>query len=313
MARPPRLQFAGSVYHVTARGNERRPIFRDDRDRNEYLRRIGVYRDRFGFQLLSFCLMTNHLHLAIRTGNEPLSRVMGCLHSSYAEWFNRRYDRVGHLFQGRYKAFLVQEDRYLLALVRYIHSNPVRAGLAAIAADYPWSSDSFFRSGTGPAWLDVDFVLAVLAPTKRKAIRRYAELVDGVSPEPAYEEDNVIDQSVKGDEAFALGRFEAAGAAEPPLKGLTERRLIEAVAQESDLTVAELTGPRRGGHVAFARTLAAYVARRYGGISIRRLARRLCRDDSTFTRPLASLENRLAGDLALRGQIDRIVQRLRQP
>ena len=125
MPRPPRLDLPGAVYHVTARGNERRPIFRDDRDREEYLARIAYYRNKFRFRLLSYCPMTNRVHLAIRTSDAPLSRIMAGLHSSYIQRFNRRHHRVGHLFQGRYKSFLVQEGRYLIALIRYIHRNPV--------------------------------------------------------------------------------------------------------------------------------------------------------------------------------------------
>src|SRR5712692_3372356 len=112
MARPPRLEFAGAVYHVVVRGNERRAIFRDDGDRERYLSRPAHYREKFGFRLLAFCLMDNHVHLAIGTGEKPLSRIMAGLQSSYTQSFNRRHRRVGHLFQGRYKAFLVEEDRY---------------------------------------------------------------------------------------------------------------------------------------------------------------------------------------------------------
>ncbi len=167
MARPLRLDVAGAVYHVTARGNERRAVFADDEDRNEYLDRVAWYRTKFGFRLLAYCLMTNHVHLAIRRGPFPLSRVMAGLHSSYTQWFNRRHRRVGHLFQGRYKSFLVQEDRYLVALVRYIHLNPVRARIVQRAADYAWSSDRFFRGTRPPQWLDVEDALPSFGPTRR--------------------------------------------------------------------------------------------------------------------------------------------------
>jgi REP element-mobilizing transposase RayT len=188
MPRPPRLEFSSALYHVTARGNERRAIFRDDRDREKYLARIAFYRERFHFQLLAYCLMTNHVHLAIRTGPSPLSRIMAGLHSSYAEWFNRRHDRSGHLFQGRYKAFVVQEERYLHSLVRYIHRNPVRARIAERACDYPWSSDRFLRRGRGPDWLDVDGLLSLLDDSRRVAVGRYVELVDGPEAAPPYED-----------------------------------------------------------------------------------------------------------------------------
>jgi putative transposase len=176
MPRQPRIEVSGALYHVTARGNERKALFRDDSDRREYLARAALYREKFHFRLLAYCLMTNHVHLAIRAGDEPLCRIMARLHSSYAEWFNRRHNRVGHLFQGRYKAFLVQEDRRFHALVRYIHLNPVKARLVERAADYPWSSDQFLRRGRGPEWLDVDDLLGLLDATRRSAVQRYVEL-----------------------------------------------------------------------------------------------------------------------------------------
>lgn len=311
MPRPPRLEFPGAVYHVTARGNERRSVFRDDRDREDYLARIAFYRDKFRFRLLSYCLMTNHVHLAIRTAEAPLSRIMAGLHSSYTQRFNRRHRRVGHLFQGRYKSFVVQEDQYLLALIRYVHRNPVRAGIVRHAADYPWSSDRFLRKGRGPAWLDVDGALAAIGPTRRSAIALYAELVDAPATGDDESELRSVAGAVEGDEAFALERFAAAGELDPPLRGLTEIRILEAVAAEMGATCGELTGSRQGGRTAFARCLAAYVARKYAGIPVRRVARRLHRDDSSFVRPLARLERRLQLEPALRDQVDRILKTLR--
>src|SRR5687767_4008502 len=126
--------------------------------------------------------MTNHVHLAMRAGAVPLSRVMAGLQSSYTQWFNRRHARVGHLFQGRYKAFLVQEDRYLLALIRYIHLNPVAAGVVDHVSKYAWSSDRYYRDGSGPPWLDIDVALPTLASSRRLAVHRYIELVIRAMP-----------------------------------------------------------------------------------------------------------------------------------
>jgi len=127
MARPVRVEFPGALYHVIVRGNERKAVFRDDRDRKDYLRRLAHYGRKLEFRVLAYCLMDNHVHLAIETGKTPLSRIMACLQSSYTQYFNRRHRRVGHLFQGRYKAWLVEKDFYALALLRYIHENPVKA------------------------------------------------------------------------------------------------------------------------------------------------------------------------------------------
>ena len=313
MPRPPRLEFPGALYHVTARGNERRALYRDDADREEYLARLAHYRQKFGFRLLSFCLMGNHIHLAVRAGQAPLSRVMAGLHSSYAEWFNRRHDRVGHLFQGRYKAFLVQEERYLHALVRYIHRNPVEARIVQRPQDYRWSSDRFLRRGHGPAWLDVDDLLMLLADSRRSAVRCYAALVDGPRAGPAYEPAQARGQTVVGDAPFAAQRLGSANPGDAPLRGIDVDDVLAAVARDCGVSLADLTGSRPGGEIAAARCRAAYVANRFARIPIRRVARRLGRDDSTFSRPLDRLQRRLDADPDLRARIDRLVEALRTP
>jgi hypothetical protein len=216
-------------------------------------------------------------------------------------------------FQGRYTSLLVHEDRYLLALIRYIHRNPVRAGIVSRATDYLWSSDRFLRRGRGPAWLDVDGTLAALGPTRRSAVANYIELVDEPSGGTDDSDLPAIARAVEGDDAFALERFTAADQLEPPLPGLTEQRVLDAVAGDTGFSLVDLAGPRRGGQIAFARSLAAYLARRFGNISVRRMARLLRRDDSTFSRPLARLEARLPDDPALRLQVDRLLHRLKSP
>jgi len=120
---------------------------RDDEDRRLYLDRLAECRSRYGFGLLAFCLMPNHVHLAIARGEVPLSKIMLALHFYYSQKFNWRHERVGHLFQGRYKAYLVEHERYLEALVRYIHLNPVKAGIVERPDAFPWSSDRYYRTG----------------------------------------------------------------------------------------------------------------------------------------------------------------------
>jgi hypothetical protein len=142
-------------------------------------------------------------------------------------------------------------------------------------------------------------------------VRRYISLVDGPAETHSYEDLRAIDQIVKGDEIFAFERLEAGGQVEAPLRGLSEDRLIEVVARMTGMTKEDLTGAQKGGSVAFARCLAAYVGRRLCGISTRRLARRFQRDDSSFVRPMANLEKRLHTDGHLRDQLGQIVHELR--
>lgn len=312
MARPRRLEASGVVYHVVARGNERRAVFRDDCDRARYLARLAHYREKWGFRLLAFCLMDNHVHLAVETGRHPLSRIMAGVQSTYAQYFNRRHRRVGHLFQGRYKAFIVDRDAYLLALVRYIHENPVEAKIVERPEDYRWSSDRYYRKGEGPEWMDLKAVLAMLGRGRREASRRYrAFMADDV--EEKYEEIQALGQVVKGDEEFAKVVFRDAVEPEPMLRWLTEEKVARVAAKAAGLDVAQLRSPGRRRDLSRSRAVAAYVAKRFGGISFDRMGRYFGRDGSTLVRDVAQLEKQMEALPALRRLITELRATLSLP
>jgi putative transposase len=310
MARPPRLEVLGGVYHVVVRGNERAAVFRDDSDRERYLQRLEHYRQKFDLRVLAFCLMGNHVHLAIRRGQCPLSRAMAGLQSSYTQWFNRRHRRVGHLFQGRYKAFLVQEDVYLLGLVRYIHENPVKARMVETAREYPWSSDRYYRRGRGPAWLDLDDVLKMLGRRRREAVKAYVALM-ARGDAPDYEKAESVGQLVKGEEGFALVQLEESRQLEPRLRGLSERKVVEAVARALDLEVSEVRGRHKNHRLAEARWIAGYLGRQLGAISLARMGRYFHRDESTLVKGVACFEEKLKEDRPARGRLSAIVRQIR--
>lgn len=159
MARPLRIEFPGAFYHVISRGNERRAIFRGVDDYELFLRTLQDSSDRFDVLIHAYCLMPNHLHLLIQTKDSNLSHFMKRLLGVYTIRFNRKHKRYGHLFQGRYKAYLVDQDSYFLQLSRYIHLNPVKAKLCESAEDYRWSSLRFFGKSYGPSFLHKEFTL----------------------------------------------------------------------------------------------------------------------------------------------------------
>jgi len=181
MARPLRIQFAGALYHVISRGNERRAIVRDDADRH---RRLGWLRrtvETYGWRLHAFVLMTNHEHLFVATPEPNLSAGMQYLGGSYTSYFNRRHRRSGHLFQGRFKGHLIEEEGYFLEVSRYIHLNPVRAGMVTRPQDYPWSSYCGLAYGkNSPDWFDANPVLDCLE-FERKDFRRAVASYDEAS------------------------------------------------------------------------------------------------------------------------------------
>ena len=160
MARKPRLLYPGALYHAILRGNNGQTIFFDHKDRTRFCLLLQEGIERFGHRIHAFCLMTNHVHLAIQMGGIPLSRIMQNLSFRYTRWANWRQKRSGHLFQGRYKAVLVDADSYLEELTRYIHLNPVRAGIVKEPEDYPWSGHRAYLGLEMIPWLTTDWVLS---------------------------------------------------------------------------------------------------------------------------------------------------------
>ncbi|MEO8341649.1 MAG: transposase [Nitrospirota bacterium] len=178
MARPLRIEFSGAVYHVTSRGNARQDIVVDDRDRVQFFAVLVHVVDRFGWLCHAYCLMDNHYHLLIETPNPNLSLGMRQLNGRYTQMYNRRHERVGHLFQGRFTAILVEKEAHLLELCRYVVLNPVRAKMVAHPRQWGWSS---YRATVGdtkaPAWLTTDWVLGQFGQREGVAQKQYRAFV----------------------------------------------------------------------------------------------------------------------------------------
>jgi REP element-mobilizing transposase RayT len=178
MARPLRLEFTDALYHITSRGDRQEDIYEDDDDRKAFLSVLEGVCETYNWVCHAYCLMSNHYHLLIETPDANLSRGMRQLNGVYTQTFNRAHGRAGHVFQGRYKAILVEKESYLLELSRYIVLNPVRAGMVTSPGDWPWSS---YRATVGqvkgPGYLNVDWVLAAFAIRKSLAIERYKKFV----------------------------------------------------------------------------------------------------------------------------------------
>jgi REP-associated tyrosine transposase len=177
MARPLRLQFQGAVYHVTARGHERSAIFRDAEDRSKFLALLQQVATGEKWVVHAYCLLGNHFHLLVETPEGALARGMRDLNGRYAQWFNWRHDRRGHVFEGRYRTAVVEKQTHLMELHRYIVLNPVRARLAERAGDWRWSS---YRATAGseraPEWLETDWTLSQFAARRsaaREAFQRF--------------------------------------------------------------------------------------------------------------------------------------------
>ncbi|MBI2961828.1 MAG: transposase [Betaproteobacteria bacterium] len=178
MSRPLRIEYSGALYHLTLRGNARGEIFLDDTDREIFLDVLRSVVERFGWRVYAYCLMGNHYHLLAETPQPNLSDGMRWLNGVYTQRFNRRHGRVGHVFQGRFKAILVESESYLLELARYIVLNPVRAGLTSTPGRWRWSSyGATAGERAAPRWLSVNWILGQFGNSDASAENQYREFV----------------------------------------------------------------------------------------------------------------------------------------
>lgn len=186
MARPIRIEFAGALYHVTSRGDRQEAIYIDDEDRISFLSLLSQVSKDYNWLIHAYCLMDNHYHLLIETPDGNLSKGMRQLNGVYTQITNRYHAKVGHVFQGRYKAILVQKENYLLELSRYIVLNPVRARMVRKAKDWPWSS---YRKTAGMSsrdeWLSIEWLLSVFSKQRSEAQNKYKEFVDQGQNQPS--------------------------------------------------------------------------------------------------------------------------------
>jgi len=274
MTRPLRLDHSAAIWHVTSRGNERRDIFRDERDRERFLEVLGKVIGLTKWRLHAFVLMGNHYHLLIETPEPNLSGGMQQLNGAYAQWFNRRHKRVGHLMQGRFKAVLVEKESHLLELARYVVLNPVRAGFVRTAGAWRWSN---YRAtvglGTAPKWLQVDWTLAQFGSRKRVAQTNYRAFVaDGKNARYA-PWDQVAAQMFLGGEGFRK-RAQRMIRSKPPSSEIPRaqqlplrpslQNILAATAREFGATSIDWTRKRRIP----ARLALAWLARMEAGLRL---------------------------------------------
>lgn len=180
MARPLRIEYPDAFYHITSRGNEQQDIFKSDTERERFLSYLQSATERYGAVIHVYCLMSNHYHLLLETPLGNLSQIMRHINGAYTTYFNTKRQRFGHLFQGRYKAILIEADEYAGELSRYIHLNPVRAGIAKRPEAYRWSSYQYYNGKKPPKWLKVDFILSYFSRNKTIAQEKYCKFVNSI-------------------------------------------------------------------------------------------------------------------------------------
>ena len=301
MPRGPRLDASGALHHVMVRGIERRELFRDDRDREDLLERLAVLVESTGTRVFAWCLIPNHFHLLVRSGADGLPTFMRRLLTGYAIAFNRRHRRVGHLFQNRYKSILVEEEPYLLELVRYLHLNPLRAGLVQGMRgldSFRWSGHAALLGEREAPFQDTAFVLGQFGSEVGRARRAYRRFVaEGVRQGRREDlsggglvrsaggwkaigelrrrkERWAHDDRVLGTSEFVLEVTELAEARgdgrriqiEATKRAVFLERLEEEIAREFQLAPEELSSGSRRRGVVLARAALAWIATRVCGV-----------------------------------------------
>jgi REP-associated tyrosine transposase len=303
MARRPRLFAAGLLYHVIVRGNQRQKTFTAESDYQAYIERLARYRKKYDYVLHAYCLMPNHVHLLVESSEQPLAKFMQGLQQSYSQYFNLRHRKTGHVFEGRYKAILCQKDPYLLQLIRYIHLNPVRAGMVRSPERYRYSGDHVYLQGKATETIDPATVLSMLGG--KQAYRRFVQ--DGLREGHKEEYYAVEDQRFLGGEGFGKRLLKQ----EPGSSGKRRtRRSIETAARELakllKVEVQALCSPDRGWAISKARTIAAYVLVRRLGYRLSDVAAYFGRDIATLATLLARLSDRVQANDTARREIERL-------
>jgi REP element-mobilizing transposase RayT len=293
------------------RGNAGQDIFFDAGDRTRFFLLLQESVERFDYRVHAFCLMTNHLHLALQVGQIPLSRIMQNVGFRYTQFINRKYQRSGHLFQGRYKALLIDGDGYLLELIRYLHLNPIRSGMVRCPEEYRWSSHvNYLHPISRPPWLTVDWGLSRFADRTSEAVERYKRFVE-LDLEEGHREEfhrGSYEGRALGDDHFVEQALSKAD--EPCPVVLKLDQILASVCAVYHLTTAEFCAPGRAQPAAEARALAAYLVRRGSSATLSELAAYVQRDLSGLSQAARRIERRMAADDTLRRKLVKVEELL---
>ncbi len=311
MARKPRVHFPTALYHVMLRGNGGQDIFFEDADRFRFCLLLQEGVERYGHRIHAFCLMSNHVHLLVQVGETPLSRIMQNLSFRYTRWLNWRRNSSGHLFQGRFKAVLVDADSYLLELARYIHLNPVRAGLVQTPEDYPWSGHRAFLGSETVPWLTTDLLLAQFGKNKSRARRVYEKFVkrdQESGRRNEFHDGAAVDSRILGDDAFVDRVLIQAN--ESPKRHISLDEIITRVCRTSGVDPKDLTASGKNRQFSEARGLVAWLILETGNGTIAELARLTGRDASTLSAVARNVRVRAESDQILADRMRQLINEL---
>ncbi len=293
MARKPRIEFPGAIYHVITRGNNRQDIFTDDESYRSFLELLRHYKEKFQFVLYAYSLMPNHVHLLVETAAIPLSRIMQALQFNYTQKFNHRHKRVGHLFQGRYKAILCQKETYLLELIRYIVLNPVRSHLVKLPAGWRWSSYYDLLRCRGRHIVSAEVVLGLFGKkpnTAANVLQRFVN--DGLNDGHNELYYKLKDQRILGETEFAdeIIKTNEAVAGDFEYYNISIDDAVALVAKHLGLGEERIKTITRERLAAKARGLVAYICKAFGGKKSGEIAKYFGRSDVIISKLIRQIE-----------------------
>jgi REP element-mobilizing transposase RayT len=305
MARPLRIEYPGAFYHITARGNEQKDIVRDDKDRERFLEYLETAAGRYGAVIHVYCLMSNHYHLLLSTPEGNLSQIMRHINGAYTTWFNKRHNRFGHLFQGRYKAILVDADPYAGELSRYIHLNPVRAGIVRRPEQYQWSSyASYSGKAKPPRWLTTDWLLLYFGQKPDAARKAYAFFVNAAMGK---EEEDPLKEATS---SLILGK---AGFVDDirkkylgGKKGVKNIPALREIRKTSLEAITEAVGQEFRDEPELARKAALYLSHRHSGRPLQEIGSKFGIGESGVSQASGRFNVELERNRKLKRRIDRI-------
>jgi len=304
MARPLRIEYPGAFYHITSRGNERKNIFTNEYDFKKFLEYLEAANKRYRAVIHIYCLMSNHYHLLLETPLGNLSQIMRYINGSYTTYFNTKKQRAGHLFQGRYKAILVKADEYAGELSRYIHLNPVRAGIVNSPEEYKWSSYQNYTGKKADKWLITDFILGYFGEKGSTAFKKYGNFVKSLIDR---EYDNPLKDTVSSTilggadfikeikEKYLSGR--EADRDIPALREL-KKVLIEEIIKEAGETFKKKNN--------LSRKVALYLSHRYSGRTLKEIGKHFGISESGVSQSSLRFSKEFAVNKKLRSKVNSI-------
>lgn len=305
MARKPRIHFSGAVYHVILKGLENQVIFKGVADRRSWEVLVGEGADRFDHTILAYCWAKDHVQMAIKVGDIPLSKVMQNLSFRYTRYFNKQHKKTGPLFHGRYKAILIDEDQYLNDLVRYIHNNPVRSKVSKDASSAKWTSHAAYLGTEEKPWLNTTAVLSSFGKTAKTSTKAFARFVDAGKDET--ERTDLVRGSeggrVLGDKKFVKKALKPLKVAPAPM---TQSQLVKRVCREESIKEAALKSDSRARRESQIRQSITYLAMEMNIATLTAMADRFNRDLTTMSRNQRYFRDKLAEDKDMQKHIKQL-------